>query len=91
MGAFNPLGSHSSGADISSAVTLTAPAGATKLRMQAITQNVRYTLDGSTPTTSSGFELLAGDPAIIVPIESNTTVKVIEETSAADLEYQWGY
>ena len=88
---FNPIGDHNDGLNISSAVTLTPPAGATKLLVQALDKNVRYTLDGTTPTASKGFQLAAGDPPIIIPIGNGTTIKIIEEAASADLNYQFGY
>lgn len=91
---FNPIGAHYDGTAISSATALTPPAGlaagAAKLLIQALTQNVRYTLDGTTPTASKGFQLVAGDPPIIIPVDSSTVVKVIEEAATADIQYQWG-
>lgn len=87
---FRPLGSHSSGATISSATVLTRAAGSTKLLIQALTQNVRFTLDGTTPTASVGFQLLAGAAPIVVPIDAATTVTVIQETATASLQYQFG-
>ena len=86
----NPVGSHYDGTDISSAVTLTPATGATKLMIQALDQAVRITLDGTTPTTVKGFQLAAGDPAIIIPLGKDTTIKVIEEAATADIQYQWG-
>ena len=87
---FNPLGAHSDGAVISSAQTLTPASGATKLLIQALGQNVRLTLDGTTPTSTKGFQLVAGDPPLIVVIDAGTVVKVIQEAATADLQYQWG-
>lgn len=87
---FSPVGSHQDGLVISSAQPLVNPPGATKLLVQALDQNVRFTLDGSTPTASRGFQLKAGDPPVIVPISANTTVTVIQETATADLQYQYG-
>lgn len=87
---FNPLGSHSDGATISSATTLTIPAGAKKLMIQALTQNVRFTLDGTTPEAAKGFQLKAGDPPVIVPLGNRSTVIVIQEAATADLQYQFG-
>ncbi|HEX8186470.1 MAG TPA: hypothetical protein VF747_17015, partial [Blastocatellia bacterium] len=75
---FIPVGSHNDGLAISSAVALTKPAGATKLRIQALTQNIRYTLNGTTPTSSKGFQLKAGDPPITLHIAGGVTVTVIE-------------
>lgn len=90
MGVFNPLGAHNDGLAISAAQTLTPAAGATKLLIQALDQNVRYTLDGTTPTATKGFQLKAGDPPITLPIGGDTTVKVIQEQATAVLQYQWG-
>lgn len=88
---FTPtVSGHNSGLTISSATTLTIPAGATQLMIQALTQNVRFTLDGTTPTASLGFQLAAGDPPIILPISSTTVVKVIQETATASLQYNFG-
>jgi len=87
---FAPLGAHSDGATISSATTLTPPTGATKIMIQALTQNVRFTLDGTAPTASKGFQLKSGDPAMIISIDSTTVLKVIQEAATADLQYQWG-
>jgi len=87
---FFPLGAHSDGLAISTAQTLMPPGSASKLLIQALTQNVRYTLDGTTPTSSLGFQLKAGDPPLVLPINAAVTVKVIEEAATADLEYQWG-
>jgi hypothetical protein len=86
----NPIGSHSDGVDVSSAVTLTPPTGATKLLIQALDTNLRVTLDGTTPTTAKGFQLVAGDPPLLIPLGINTIVKVIEEAASCDLQYQWG-
>ena len=86
---FDPIGSHSDGDDISSAATLTPADGATKLLIQALDQNVRLTLDGTTPTASKGFQLVAGDAPVMIWI-ADAAVKVIEEAATADLQYQWG-
>lgn len=86
---FNVEGAHSSGATISSATTLTPPAGANRILIQALTQNVRFTLDGTTPTASLGFQLKAGDPPVLISVR-DATLKVIEETATASLQYQWG-
>ena len=86
---FTPIGSHYDGTAISSEVTLTPPDGAYKLMIQALGQNVRLTLDGTTPTSSKGFQLKAGDPAVMIWV-AGSTVKVIEEAATADIQYQWG-
>jgi hypothetical protein len=89
---FDPIASsHNSGATISSVTTLAAPAHAKKLMIQALTQNVRITLDGTAATTSVGFQLKAGDPVVIFPLGPHSVIKVIEETATASLQYCFGY
>jgi len=87
---FNPIGAHVDGPDISSAVTLTPPDLATKVMLQALSQSARYTLDGTTPTSSKGFQLYAGDPPVILSIGKLVTLKIIQEAATCDLQYQWG-
>lgn len=87
---FNPIGAHNDGLDISAVVELAAPVGASKIMFQALDQNVRFTLDGTDPTISLGFQFTAGDPPVIMVIESRATIKFIEEAATADLQYQWG-
>jgi len=84
-----PVGSHSSGATISSATTITIPSGARYILIQTLTQNVRYTLDGTIPTASLGFQLKAGDPPVAVWCETGVTLNVIQEAATASLQYQF--
>jgi len=81
--------------DLATVQTLVHPPGSNPryLMMQALEENVRYTLTvaaaPSTPTAAFGFQLLAGAPQIIVPIAAGIVVRVIEEDPTAELEYQW--
>jgi hypothetical protein len=84
-----PVGSHTGGTSISSATTLTIPNGARYVLVQALAQNVRYTLDGTTPTTTLGFQLKAGDPPRSIWCETGVTLKFIEEAATASLQYQF--
>jgi len=86
---FDPLGSHVDGTVISSATTLTPPAAATKLLIQAMAQNIRITFDGTTPTATTGFQLKAEDPMLLIPLGDAMVIKVIEEAATADIQYQW--
>lgn len=88
--ALNPIGAHFDGTTISSATTLTPPAGATKILIQAMVQNVRFTLDGTAPEAAKGFQLKAGDPPVLIPLGNATVLKVIQEAATADIQYQWG-
>jgi hypothetical protein len=87
---FIPVGAHTAATVISSAVTLTTPDGATKIRIQALTQNIRYRLDGSNPTTVVGFQIKAGDAPIVIPLHGAQSIRVIEETATANIQYQFG-
>lgn len=85
---------HNDGLAISSATVLSPsatynPGKHDRILMQALTQNVRYTLDGTTPTASKGFQLKAGDPPVIVFVAGNI-LTVIEETATADLQFNFG-
>ena len=86
---FRALGAHSSGATISSATVLTIPAGASGILIQTFTQNVRYTLDGTIPTSAVGFQLKAADPPVFIPLDSDVIFTVIEEAATAVLQYQF--
>lgn len=85
---FTPSGAHTKNSSLSSAVTLTKPAGAVAIMMQAFTQNVRYRLDGTNPDASTGFQLAADASPIVLPVPG-ASVRVIEETASAVLNYQW--
>ncbi len=88
---FIPEGAHQQDATVSSATTLTKPgSGASKLLIQAVDQNLRFTLDGTAPTTSKGFVLKADWPPLLLQVGEGVTVRVIEETATGGVEYQWG-
>lgn len=85
-----PIGTHGSDSTISAATTLTgAPADGGWLRLQALTQNIRFTCDGATtPTSTVGFQVVAGKE-VWVPVGASGIVQVIEETSGAAVQWQW--
>lgn len=90
LASFNPQGAHTRNASLGSVVTLTPPTNASYLLIQALAQNVRYTLDGTTPTASAGFQLVASDPPLLLSVRGVASVKVIQETTGAEVQYQWG-
>lgn len=83
-----PVGAHTSNSSLSAATNITMPGRATGILMQALTQNIRFTLDGTTPSASVGFQLKAGDPPTLIPFAPNTTIRVIEESASANLQWQ---
>lgn len=68
---------------------LSFPQGAKAILMQALTQNIRYTLTGTDPNATRGFQMKAGDPPILVEIES-AVLKFFAETNGAVLQYELG-
>lgn len=91
MAAYHTRGPHVSVTDLSSVVILTndSDEGASGLLVQALTQNIRYTLSNTTPTASVGFQLKAGDPPVRIDLEEGMSIRFIEETSGAVLQRQW--
>ena len=66
---------------------LAKPADATHLKIQALTQAVRYRIDGGQATATLGFQLAAGAETVLsVP---NLGVSVFEEAAGAIVQYQW--
>jgi hypothetical protein len=92
---FKPVGNHIAGTDISSAtVIMPGPMGvnqfADKAIIQTTSQNIRYTLDGTAPTTVVGFQLKATDPPRQILLTSGVTLTVIEEAGGAVFQVQFG-
>ena len=87
---FVPVGSHTQDTTIDTATTISPPAGATKLLIQAYAQNIRYRLDGTDPTTTVGFRLQVADGPTTISVASSATVIIISETAGAVADYQWG-
>ena len=66
---------------------LTKPAGATHVKVQALTQAIRYRVDGGQASATVGFQLAAGaETTLPVP---NLGVSVYEEAAGAIVQYQW--
>jgi hypothetical protein len=71
---------------LTTAQTLTVPAGTTHAWLQALTQNVRITLDGTTAEAAVGMRLTAGDPPIEITGEEARNGSFIEEAVGGTLE-----
>lgn len=70
----------------SMATAATIPGTGGLVMIQAEAQNVRYTLDGSTPTTTVGFLLQAGETHTLNVGQGNIgNIKVIQAASGAIL------
>ena len=63
--------------------------GAERLMVQTHTQNVWYTLDGSTLSATNGFVLLATQNPIMLHVGAGVTPNFLRAASGAVLQYQW--
>ena len=79
---FNPIATtHAIVTATSTSQTLTPASGATKIQIQVETGAIRYTLDGTTPTTTLGFLLDSTYGIVTLPIRANTSIKIIRSGS----------
>lgn len=63
---------------------LTVPVSALAAQIQADTQNIRYTCDGTTaPTNNSGMVLLTTQPPLSITIEDLRNIKFIQSSGGA--------
>ena len=73
--------------DLSSAVALTVPSGATLALIVAETQNVRWRDDGTNPTASVGMPIFVG--ASLSYDGDLSRIKFIQETASAKLNISY--
>lgn len=82
-----PVGAHNRTA-VDTVQTLTAPANANVLLLQAEDASIRYTIDGTTnPTSDIGFLLEASDAEIRLDLYYGCSIKVLGV--GASVNYQW--
>ena len=65
------------------------PNQASYMLCQTLTQNVRFVLDGSAPTTTTGFQLKTTDEPLLIPLNGSVLPNFIAETSGAIFQYQF--
>lgn len=88
---YYPLGRHQAETLGAGVFTPVVENGANYILVQAITENIRYTIDeGTPPTASIGFLLVVGDLPLAVPVGGTRIVRFIRETAGAVLQYQFG-
>lgn len=85
-GTLEPLG-YQQITDLSSAVGLTVPSGATLALIQPETKSVRWRDDGSNPTAAVGLVIEAG--ATLVYNGSLSALKVIETAASGKLNVSY--
>jgi len=81
------VGNHLSGTISSPSQFLAKPANATHIKLQALTQNLRYRIDTNEATATVGFQLASGSDALI-PVP-NTGISLAPETAGATYQAQW--
>lgn len=88
LAGFVPVGAHQSTTLGASVVTLSLDARATGVLIQTLSQSCRYTLDGSNPTTSFGFVMVADADPVMIPYNADMTIKILRLANGAVLQYQ---
>lgn len=85
---YQVAGAHQS-LTVATLTSVPLPSGANGLIIQAVTQNVRITLDGSSPSATRGFQIKAGDAPVLLLMQPNSpTLLAIQEVAGAILEVQ---
>lgn len=67
----------------SAASTVTQKTGSTAIAVQAITNNVYWTFDGSTPSSTNGMTLIAASQPLVLPIGSSGNTNLTHKFQAA--------
>lgn len=89
---FLTVGDHQS-EDVSGSIWIAKPADdlgfrlATHIKLQALNQNIRYTIDTKPSSSTHGFQLTAGSE-VLIPIP-NHGLSISSETGQANIQYQW--
>ena len=86
------LGTHKQETLGGSVFSPVAPSGGVGryLMVQALSQNVRLTLsNGQVPSATVGFQIVAGDFPVLIPVGTDFFPQFFREASGAILEYQW--
>lgn len=77
---------------LSAVKSIILPAGVQGIYLQALSQNVRVTIDGTTNPVASGndigFTLRSTDPAFLFTGQPGMKLLLIQETATAVVQYQ---
>lgn len=69
--------------------SLTVPATANGVILQADGEDIRFTLDGTDPTTSLGFLLKNGSLPLRLDVAPGVVLKFLQNAASANLQYQF--
>jgi len=81
------IGSIARDSSISSATTIAIPANATGVLIQADTGDVRFTFDGTEPTSTLGLVLIDGAPATRLDLFPGAEIKVLSASGAVNYQF----
>lgn len=82
-----PVGTHTRTAT-DTVLTIQCPENASILLLEASVGSVRYTIDGTTPTTDLGFLLEIADNVTRLDLFPGVTVKILGGVGSF-INYQW--
>lgn len=82
---FIPVGDPGADDSISTATDITVPSNATGLFLQAFTDDVYYTIDGTTATSNNGFLLATTDGVVRLDLYPKATISVI--SASGEIRY----
>ena len=82
-----PVDSPTRNASISTATAVTLPSDATGVFLQADTDDVRYTIDGTTPTGTLGMILVSGNDMTQLDLYPGAEVNVISASGAINYQF----
>lgn len=80
-------GAHTQDTSIDSVTTITPTGDYLIIQATVAGKNIRITFDGTNPTTSLGFVIVAQDPPVRIPT-AGKTFKIIAETAGAAADWQ---
>lgn len=85
-----PSGLSQTSLTSSAASTVTQKTGSTAFMVQAITNNVYWTFDGSTPSSTNGMTIIAASQPLVLPIGAagGLTHKFQAATGTAVVNFQ---
>ena len=82
---------HETWTDMAAIREIPTMEGVHEVLVQALDQNIRYTLGNAAPSATSGFRLTAGNDPIAIPlVAGRTRLRLVEEAAGATLEWQYG-
>ncbi len=83
-----PIGGHTRNFLLGSPVVITIPANATGMLVQAGDQNVKYTINGTSPDVNVGFMLRTTDVPARIDLFPGAKITFVEAVAGASINYQ---